>query len=193
MFNTIFQLKFTSKRLAKLSKKAESESIKKKKQVAAYIKKGDLEIARIHADDAIRKKNESVNLLNLSAKVDGMRSRLEAVSAQKQVAKQLARVTKSMESSLGSMDIMNIAMTLDQFEQKMEDIGVMEAGVSDVLERNSEVMTDQNEVNELIMQVADEYNLALQELMPDIVNAEPTRVSAPDNTQTVTNRGQLAQ
>ena len=53
--------------------KAEKTKLKK------AIEKGNMEVARIHAENAIRKKNESLNLLRTSARVDAVASRVQTV------------------------------------------------------------------------------------------------------------------
>lgn len=41
------------------------------------IQKGNTEVARIHAENAIRQKNQSVNYLRMSARVDAVASRVQ--------------------------------------------------------------------------------------------------------------------
>ena len=61
MDNTLFQLKFCSKQLDKLSKKAEKEQKKEEAQIKKALVKGDVERAKIYAENAVRKKNDSLN------------------------------------------------------------------------------------------------------------------------------------
>lgn len=50
------------------------EKLKAKKA----IQKGNMEVARIHAENAIRQKNQSVNYLRMSARVDAVASRVQS-------------------------------------------------------------------------------------------------------------------
>ena len=75
MDETLFQLKFCSKQLERLSKKAEKEQKKEEAQIKKALEKGDEERARIYAENAVRKKNESLNYLRMSSKVDATASR----------------------------------------------------------------------------------------------------------------------
>ena len=72
-------MRLTSKQLAKESQKAEAEERKEKLKVKAAIEKGQIEIARIHGENAIRKKNESLNYLKLSSKMDAVSSKLQTM------------------------------------------------------------------------------------------------------------------
>lgn len=41
------------------------------------IQKGNMEVARIHAENAIRQKNQSINFLRMSARVDAVAARVQ--------------------------------------------------------------------------------------------------------------------
>ena len=79
----LFNLKFASKQLLRDSKKCEKEEKAEKTKLKKAIEKGNMEVARIHAENAIRKKNESLNLLRTSARVDAVASRVQTVSLSK--------------------------------------------------------------------------------------------------------------
>ncbi len=42
------------------------------------IQKGNMDVARIHAENAIRQKSQSVNYLRMSARVDAVASRVQS-------------------------------------------------------------------------------------------------------------------
>jgi len=105
MENQLFNLKFTAKQLSRMSKKAEKEEKAEKAKVKKAIEKGNMEGARIYAQNAIRQKNQSMNYLRLSSRVDAVASRVESAVKMQLVTKQMAGVVKGMESSLQSMDV----------------------------------------------------------------------------------------
>uniref|UniRef100_A0A8C7I2H6 Charged multivesicular body protein 1B n=3 Tax=Oncorhynchus TaxID=8016 RepID=A0A8C7I2H6_ONCKI len=59
----LFNLKFAAKELQRSSKKCDKEEKAEKAKVKKAIQKGNVEVARIHAENAIRQKNQSGNLL----------------------------------------------------------------------------------------------------------------------------------
>ena len=81
----IFNMKFTAKQLNKLSTKHEKEMNKEKKKIKQAIDKGNLEGAKIYAENTIRKKNESLQMLQLASRIDGVASKLQSISAQRGV------------------------------------------------------------------------------------------------------------
>lgn len=42
-----------------------------------YFQKGNREVAQVHAENAIRKKNESLNYLRMSARIDAVAARVQ--------------------------------------------------------------------------------------------------------------------
>uniref|UniRef100_A0A671WZK9 Charged multivesicular body protein 1B n=1 Tax=Sparus aurata TaxID=8175 RepID=A0A671WZK9_SPAAU len=73
----LFQLKFTAKDLQRSSKKCDKEEKAEKVKVKKAIQKGNMEVARIHAENAIRQKNQSVNLLRMSARISALMDKFE--------------------------------------------------------------------------------------------------------------------
>lgn len=57
--------------------------------VAQAIQKGNMDVARIHAENAIRQKNQSVNFLRMSARVDAVAARVQTAVTMNKVYKVL--------------------------------------------------------------------------------------------------------
>jgi division protein CdvB (Snf7/Vps24/ESCRT-III family) len=51
------------------------------------LKKGNKEVAQVHAENAIRKKNESLNYLRMSARIDAVAARVQTAATQKRVSR----------------------------------------------------------------------------------------------------------
>ena len=114
--NQIFQLKFTSKQMARMAKKCEKQEEEVKGKVKKAMEKGDMGSARIYAQDAIRIKSTGTNYLRLSSRLDACASRVESAVKMQQVTKQMGMVTKGMDKVLKSMDVNQISKVMDQFE-----------------------------------------------------------------------------
>ena len=72
--------------MARLSKKAEKEQRQQEAQVKKSLEKGNPEVARVYAENAIRKKNESINYLRMSGKIDAVSSRVQSAVTMKGVS-----------------------------------------------------------------------------------------------------------
>ena len=124
MDETLFQLKFSAKQLEKLSKKAEKDQKKEEAQIKKALEKGDQERARIYAENAIRKKNESLNYLRMSSKIDATASRVQSAVTMKGVAKNMQGVVKALDKAINSMELTKISEVMDKFESQFEDLDV---------------------------------------------------------------------
>jgi len=82
----LFNLKFTAKQLEKLSKKAEKEEAVQKAKVKKALQQGNIEGAKIYAENAIRKKNEGLNYLRMSSRVDAVRCKVQSAVSMKGVS-----------------------------------------------------------------------------------------------------------
>ena len=81
----------------RLAIKCEKDEKAEKKKIKKAMEKGNIEGARIHAENSIRQKNQGVNFLRMSARVD-------AVSQRVQTAVTMRQVTQSMKGVVASMD-----------------------------------------------------------------------------------------
>ena len=61
--------------------------------------------ARIHAQNAIRKKNEAINYLRLSSRVDAVASKVQTAVSLKQVTKNISGVVSQMDKAMNSMNL----------------------------------------------------------------------------------------
>lgn len=68
----LFNLKFAAKELNRSSRKFDKEKKAEKAKIKKAIQKGNMEVARIHAENAIRQKNQAVNFLRMSAWVNAV-------------------------------------------------------------------------------------------------------------------------
>ena len=80
----MFNLKFTVKEFERNSKKCEKEEKAERAKLKKAIQKGNMEVAKIHAENAIRQKNQSLNHLRMAARIDAVASRVQtAVTTKK--------------------------------------------------------------------------------------------------------------
>jgi len=161
MDDTLFQLKFCSKQLERLSKKAEKEQRKEEAQIKKALGKGDVERARIYAENAVRKKNESLNYLRMSSKVDATASRVQTAVTMKGVAKNMESVVKALDKAINSMELEKISEVMDKFESQFEDLDVHTSVMENAMGQATTTSTPASQVDDLIKQVADEAGLEI--------------------------------
>ncbi|RHZ61878.1 hypothetical protein Glove_345g37 [Diversispora epigaea] len=170
---SLFQLKFTAKQLSRQAKKASKDETAEKSKLKKAIKQGNMEGARIYASNAIRKKNESLNLLRLSSRIDAVSSRVQTAVTMQKVTGSMASVVKGMDKAMESMNLEKISMVMDKFESQFEDLDVQTQYMEGAMGNTTTMSTPQEEVDLLMQQVADESGL---ELNHELDTAAPSSV-----------------
>lgn len=67
------------------------------------MKRGQNDIARIHAGNAVRKQKEKLNLLQLASRVDAVASRVQTANTMRQLTGNIAKVNRSLDVALKQM------------------------------------------------------------------------------------------
>jgi charged multivesicular body protein 1 len=159
--DVIFQLRMSSKQLEREAKRAEKEEKAMKEKVKKAIKEQRIEFAQIHAESAIRKKNEGLNYLRLASRVDAVASKVKSAQGMKNVTKTMGQTTKQLDAAMKSMNLEKITATMDKFEKSFENLdlttSVMEGSMGDAMATSA----PSGQVDALIQQVADEHNLQI--------------------------------
>lgn len=174
--NTLFSLKFTSKQLQKQAQKAHKEELQETNKLKKILNENE-EIARLYASNAIRKKNERIQLLKLASRVDSVASRVQTAVTMRSVSSSMANVCKGMDKALAGMNLQQITMVMDKFETQFEDLDTS-VNVYENMGVNSDAMlVDNDKVDELLGKVADENGIELRqsattEQLPEIQKTE---------------------
>lgn len=174
----VFNLKFTSKQLQRQAKKSELNAKKEEKKVKVAVENGDMDGARIYAQNAIRLKNERVNFMRLASRIDAAASRVETACRMQAVTKSMASVVKGMDKAMKTMDLMKITQVMDQFDKQFEDVEVGVNYMDESMSRGTVLSTPQDEVDSLIQSVAEEHGLELEHAMGDVPRSEPAAAAA---------------
>ena len=184
LLDQIFQLKFTSKTLVRSAKKCEKEEKNEKLKVKKAIEKGNMDGARIYAQNAIRKHNEQLNYLRLSSRLDAVVARLGTQSKMQTISKSMAGIVKSLDSALAVGNMEKISQTMDQFEKTFVNMEVQSEFIETAMAGSTSLSTPEDEVNSLLHQVADDYGLEVSVNLPQAgATAMPVKESAPVNAE----------
>ncbi|KAK5680217.1 hypothetical protein LTS10_007144 [Elasticomyces elasticus] len=197
----LFNLKFTAKQLNRQSAKAGKDELTEKaklKKVGAYtgdidvvmehktlttetqaIQQGHSDIAKIYAQNAIRKQNEKLNLLRLGSRIDAVASKVQTAVTMRQVTGSMTNVVRGMDQAMKSMDLEKISAVMDRFETQFEDLDVATGYYETATSNSTAVATPQEDVDKLMSQVADEAGVELSQEMAGATPAS-TIAAAPE-------------
>ncbi|GFR65063.1 charged multivesicular body protein 1a-like [Elysia marginata] len=168
MEDTLFQLKFTTKQLERFAKKAEKEQKLQQAKVKKALQQKNIEGAQIYAENAIRKKNESLNYLRFAARVDAVQSKVQTGLAMKNVVKDIGSVCKSLDKAMASMNLEKVEQVMEKFEKQFEDLDVRTSTLETSMGAATTLSTPQDQVESLIQQVAEENGLEVMDQLQDL-------------------------
>ncbi|KAF5224129.1 Snf7 [Trypanosoma cruzi] len=168
IFDIIFNMKFTMKQVNKSANAAERASEKEKLLVKKALEKGNPEAARIYAQNAIRKKNESLNYLRLASRIDAAVSRIQTAEQMRAVNKSMASTVRGMAKVMESMDPMKIAHVMDEFERQTGTLDVNLGTMDAAFESTQAGTVPVGEVDSLMDQIAAENNLEISSKMSGV-------------------------
>lgn len=148
-----------------------------------------MEGARVHAESAIREKNQSQMYLRLSSRLTAVNSRIETAIRLNQVTKSMKGVVNCMEEmQKANMDVVKMSGILDKFEQQFQDMDVLDKSMSSAFDSTMATTTPETDVESLMSQVADEHGLEFQSELDGIGTVrkkEQVDVAAPAEKQTI--------
>jgi len=174
IFKQIFNLKFMSKTLQRSHRKCEKEERQEKRKVKSDMEKGNLDGARIHAQNVIRKRSEGMNYLRLSSRIDAVASRLETQAKMNLVNRSMAAIVQSLDRAISSQNFEQITSTMDTFERQFEHLDIQAEFVENAMLSTTTASTPSSDVDTLLREVADENGLELNLNLPSTVQAAGT-------------------
>ncbi len=164
----MIDMRITSKQMQRSAKKCEKNEKMALEKLKKAIKQGNSEGARIYGQDAIREKNQALNCLRMASRIDAVSSRIETAVRMNAVSGAMKNVVKGMEKGLAAMNAEEISKVMDKFESQFEDLDVKAEYMEGTMNATTATTTPTEQVDELIMMVADENNLELGEAFAEM-------------------------
>ncbi|GLJ44290.1 hypothetical protein SUGI_0926920 [Cryptomeria japonica] len=162
------------------AKKCEAEEKAEKVKIKKAIEKGNMDGARIYAQNAIRKHNEQLNYLRLGSRLDAVVARLSTQSKMENISKSMSGIVKALDSALALGNMQKISQTMDQFERTFVNMEVQSSFVDTAMAGSTCLSTPEDDVNSLMHQVADDYGLEVSVGLPQAgTSSVPLKDKAP--------------
>eukprot|EP00485_Elphidium_margaritaceum_P011144 CAMPEP_0202706852 /NCGR_PEP_ID=MMETSP1385-20130828/19221_1 /ASSEMBLY_ACC=CAM_ASM_000861 /TAXON_ID=933848 /ORGANISM="Elphidium margaritaceum" /LENGTH=208 /DNA_ID=CAMNT_0049365413 /DNA_START=63 /DNA_END=689 /DNA_ORIENTATION=+ len=168
MQKQLFNLKFTAKSLNRESIKCEKQVKENKKKTKKAMEKGNMEGARIYAENSIRLHNQSLNYLKLSSRIDAVAARVNTAVQMGKLTKDMGKIVHSMDSVMKSMDVEKISAVMDKFEQQFEDLDLASQYMESKMDATNSSTMPESQVENLMAQIADESGLEFQSNLDEI-------------------------
>lgn len=161
--DTIFDMKLASKQFIKESQRCEKEERVEKDKAKKKLEQGLIDIARIHAENAIRNKNESLNYMKLASKMDAVVTRIQSAYRTEKITANLSKAVLQMDRTLKTMKPETIATTMGNFEQAFEDIDVATGYINESLNQATSVSAPREQVDHLLGEIASVNNIEVSD------------------------------
>ena len=168
IFDTMFEFKMMGKSMAKESKKSEVQSKNLIKKVRDCIAKGDYEQAKVAASDAIRQKNMVKRYRVLASKIDTVAQRLQTAYQNQKLSEQMQSLTQQLLGAGNTMDIVKMTETMANFEKLFDDLDVNSNMMDQVFDNVNAGTVNEQEVKQLIGQIAQQNGMKLSEEFDDV-------------------------
>jgi charged multivesicular body protein 1 len=166
LLDQIFELKFTSKQLVKESRRCEAAERAEKGRAKSAMEKGNMEGAAVYAQNAIRKRSEALNYLQLASRLDAVVSRLDAQAKMSAVNRGMVGIVRSLGAALRDAPLDRMVATMGAFEKQFEDLDVQTGVMNDKMGAQAALSTPPEQVNELLHRIADEHGLDVRFALP---------------------------
>ncbi|KAL5726051.1 Charged multivesicular body protein 1b [Ranunculus cassubicifolius] len=166
LMNQIMELKFTTKSLQRQARKCEKEEKSEKLKIKKAMEKGNMDGARIYAENSIRKRSEQMNYLRLASRLEAVVARLDTQAKMNTISKSMGSIVKSLETSLNSGNLQKMSETMDSFEKQFVNMEVQAEFMENSMAGSTSLSTPEGEVNGLMQEVADSYGLEVSVGLP---------------------------
>mmetsp|Transcript_30216 Transcript_30216/g.48440 ORF Transcript_30216/g.48440 Transcript_30216/m.48440 type:complete len:162 (-) Transcript_30216:145-630(-) len=119
-------------------------------------------------ENSIRNKSNCINFLRMASRMDSIVQRLQTANSIKKMSKSMLQTTKIMKTALNTMNVEKISNVMDTFEKQFEELDIQSAVMEDSVKQANANAIKEDQVENLMRQVADEHNLKLEDDMLDV-------------------------
>ncbi|KAK2732959.1 Vacuolar-sorting protein SNF7 [Myotisia sp. PD_48] len=160
------EVKVNGNQLRKQAAKADASSRSQEDKATKAMKKGQFQIARIHASSAIREKRRYASLLSKSAEADVIYSDLSAAKSTRDSTRSLAKATKALDSASRSINLERTLAIANNFASQSETFKLAGAAMEDVsqtVQMQEYGAEGEEEVDRLMERLADSAGVDMRQ------------------------------
>nr|CAD7441380.1 unnamed protein product [Timema bartmani]CAD7452304.1 unnamed protein product [Timema tahoe] len=152
--------------MSRNARRSQKQEKIEKEQCKKHIRKGNLALAKIHAENSIRQRNQALNFLTMSARVEAIAAKVQDAQTMNRITNSLRKVSEAMDKTLKSMDLERISKLVDAFENNLEELDVKESCIKDMMSAATTTAVPILDVEALLNEVAEEAGLDLMVALP---------------------------
>jgi len=162
----ILNLKLVNRRLTKSQRKLENQERKTERKIRTAIQKGDMQSARMYAQDTVRSRKWARGYQSLLSKIDGLIFKLERAEAVQDIASEMKGVARSLIDANASLNLPEIDSLVGDMNEALEGID----DTSEIMEESMDSLfasdTDEGEIDSLLGEYGAEVGIAASSGLP---------------------------
>lgn len=180
MQEVIFKMRYSSKTIGRQATRSEKQIAVEERKAKEALAKGNIDGARIYAENAIRNRSESLGYLKLQSQLEAVAAKLHSQNIRAQVSDNMGAVTTNLSEALNTMDVTQISLTMEKFIQQSEDLDLQTKLMDDSIGESTASSTPQGQVDSLLKRIADENHLEIEsKLQPAHTGAVGNQFGVP--------------
>ncbi|XP_049813875.1 charged multivesicular body protein 1b-2-like [Schistocerca nitens] len=164
----LFNLKFASKEMTRNASKSQKLEDAEKSKCKSALRKGALDVARVHAENAIRHRNQALGFLRMGARLDSVAARVQSLNNMRNMTRTIQAVTRSMDVAIKRMDLERVQSLMDRFDEECQHLEVASMVQESGLDATTCTAVPMRQVDDLVIQLAEEAGLEVQLEMPQV-------------------------
>lgn len=181
-----------SKQLERAAMHAKQSYLQYEAKAKDAMAKGNMDLARVHGESAIRAKNEAMQYLRLQAQVESAQSKVRGAQTQQQVAGQMAEVTSAIETAVPAGAMAETANVLEKYAGRVEELDVIEGTMNNAFAEADASSAPAAEVDDLVRRIAAENAIDTAGMLPDVPVAIPGAAQQERSGETARRQGAAA-
>lgn len=161
----LITFRLTKKQMERSALKCEKNQKVQMEKLKEAMRKGNIEGAKIYAENVIREKNQALNFLKLGSRLDAVAARIETAVRMQTLSKAMEQTVKSMNSAMQTMDSDKLARVMEQFEKNFENMDVQAGYMESSMAASTAMATPPDQVQQLMEMAATEAGLDMQAIL----------------------------
>ncbi|MCK5157969.1 MAG: Snf7 family protein [Candidatus Heimdallarchaeota archaeon] len=162
----IIDLKMVNKRLARSSKKLETDEKKLQRKTRDAMKRGLMDQARLYASNVARNRKWVYSYTRLTTRIEGIIFRLEQADSVQQLASELKGMAGALREVNASLNAPEISALVEDLENSFEGIEMTTDMMDEDFENMMSLDVDETEVDKIMGEIGTEIGLGAETGLP---------------------------
>ncbi|MBK5114233.1 MAG: Snf7 family protein [Candidatus Heimdallarchaeota archaeon] len=162
----IIDLKMVNKRLARSSKKLETDEQKLQRKTRDAMRRGLMDQARLYASNVARNRKWVYSYTRLTTRIEGIIFRLEQADSVQQLASELKGMAGALREVNASLNAPEISALVEDLENSFEGIEMTTDMMDEDFESMMSLDVDETEVDKIMGEIGTEIGLGAETGLP---------------------------